>query len=109
MSSQDLKKDSGKPKFHLLPLEDLDDLVRVYEFGCEKYEEESWRQFAPTKENYNRIYSALMRHLAQWHKAHVEGEFSNDEESGLPTIAHVLWNAVMLTHMEKEERKNYED
>lgn len=92
----------AKCHFHLLPLADLEPLVRVYEFGAKKYEEESWRKIEPTEENINRIASALMRHIAEWQEHYqTTGEFATDEESGLPTMAHVMWNAVELMHLER--------
>lgn len=98
----ELKKDGGKVPMHLLPISDLEPLARVYEFGAKKYEEGSWRKIEPTQENINRIASALMRHIAEWQEHYqTTGEFATDEESGLPTMAHVMWNAVELMHLER--------
>lgn len=102
MNQKDLKKDQGKAPYHLLPLDVLEPLVRVYEFGTKKYAPNSWRQFEPTQENKNRMFSALMRHLAEWQSKTIKGECAIDEESGLPTIAHVVWNAVTLMHLEQQ-------
>lgn len=102
MNQKDLKKDQGKAPYHLLPLDVLEPLVRVYEFGTKKYAPNSWRQFEPTLENKNRMFSALMRHLAEWQSKTIKGECAIDEESGLPTIAHVVWNAVTLMHLEQQ-------
>lgn len=103
MNQEELKKDKGKTPYHLLPLDVLEPLVRVYEFGTKKYAPNSWRMFEPTQENMDRMYSALMRHLAEWQKNNIEGKHAIDEESGLPTIAHVVWNAVTLMHLEKKK------
>lgn len=100
-----LKKDKGKTPMHLLPLADLEPVARVYEFGCKKYSENSWRKIEATDENINRIFSALMRHLAEWQEKRVKGEEAIDEESGLTTISHVAWNAIMLLHLEEERVK----
>lgn len=102
MNQENLKKDQRKAPYHLLPLDVLEPLVRVYEFGTKKYAPNSWRQFEPTLENKNRMFSALMRHLAEWQSKTIKGECAIDEESGLPTIAHVVWNAVTLMHLEQQ-------
>ena len=101
----ELKKDKGKPKFHLLPLADMEEVVRVYELGCEKYEENSWRLIEPTDENINRILSALIRHIAEYQEKRAKGEEAVDEESGLHTVAHIAWNAIMLNHLEREKNE----
>lgn len=102
LEGDELKKDGGKVPMHLLPISDLEPLARVYEFGAKKYEEGSWRKIEPTQENINRIASALMRHIAEWQEHYqTTGEFATDEEIGLPTMAHVMWNAVELMHLER--------
>lgn len=103
--TKELKKDAGKPKFHLLPLHDLEDVVRVYEFGCKKYSENSWRKIEANTENKNRIVSALLRHLAEWQEKTIAGEKAVDDESGLPIVSHIAWNAIMLLHLEKGSEK----
>lgn len=91
------RKDN-KPRWELLPLEVIEEAVKVYTFGAEKYEANSWQRLENGKERY---YAALMRHLVAWRK----GE-KVDEESGLSTLAHVLWNSIALLWFEMNDGKN---
>jgi hypothetical protein len=80
------KHDSGKPDYTLLPLTELEGVVRVLEFGQEKYARDSWKQ---TPDGYRRYLAAAMRHLAD--------ELSKDDidiESGLPVIDHAITDLI---------------
>ena len=79
---------NGKPRWELLPLPDLEDVVKVYTFGAEKYGVGTWREL---DDPINRYSAALMRHLVSFQRGE---EF--DEESGLPALAHMAWNAIAM-------------
>lgn len=105
-SRKDDRKDN-KPMWELLPLSDLEDVVKVYTFGAKKYAPNSWRNLPDGMERYK---AALLRHLVAFDKGE---EF--DEESQLPALAHMAWNAIamlaiwhdkMKTMKEKELRHN---
>jgi hypothetical protein len=84
------KEDAGKTKWSLLPMKALEQVVKVFEFGCSKYARDSWRKgFA-----YSDIYDAALRHLTDWW----EGEDIEDE-SKLYTISHAAWNVLILVHL----------
>lgn len=89
------RKDN-KPRWELLPIETLEEVVKVYTFGAEKYAENSWQKLENGKERY---YAALMRHLVAWRK----GE-KVDEESQLHPLSHVIWNAIALLWLEMNNK-----
>ena len=86
----------GKLRWELLPLDLMEKVVEVYDFGAKKYAPETWKQLADGE---NRYRAALLRHLT----AHYKGEL-RDPESGLLHTQHLAWNAIALLYfaMEKE-------
>ena len=75
-----VKHDSDKPRFSLLPLKQVWDIVAVLEFGAKKYTPCGWQK-VPDAEN--RYFDAAMRHLCAWRS----GE-KRDPETNLPHLAH---------------------
>ena len=75
-----VKYDSAKPRFSLLPLKQVWDIVAVLEFGAKKYAPDNWQK-VPDAEN--RYFDAAMRHLCAW----CSGE-KRDAETNLPHLAH---------------------
>ena len=92
-----LKYDSGKLRWDLLPLDQVEKIVEVYTFGATKYADNSWQNLT---NGYNRYKAALMRHLV----AHEKGE-TTDPESKLPHLAHVAWNAIALMYFAEKDGK----
>lgn len=82
-----LRYNKGKLRWSLLPWDALKVLVQVYEKGAEKYAPRNWERGM----SYTSVYDCLQRHLFAWWS----GE-SRDAESGLPHLAHVVWNALAL-------------
>jgi hypothetical protein len=87
------KFDKEKDRWDLLPLECVEDVVKILTFGAEKYGPDNWQNVTPFEDRY---YSALMRHLVAWRK----GE-KIDPESKLPHLAHAMCNLVFLSWGEK--------
>lgn len=87
---QSVKNDykDHKLRWDLLPIETIENLVKVYSFGAEKYSENSWQNLPNFWERYK---AAMLRHLCALEK----GELI-DSESGLPHTSHLMWNAVAL-------------
>jgi hypothetical protein len=79
---------SGKVDFSLLPLCTLEDECRVWEYGKRKYAAWNWAKGMP----WSVAFACMMRHMSAWQR----GE-ENDQESGLPHIAHAMCNLRMLT------------
>ena len=93
---QSIKADSGKPKLSLVPWGIVNYIAKVREYGVKKYgEKESWKEVEA-----ERYIDALLRHTI----AFAEDPTGNDEESGLPHIAHVACNVAFLCEFYKEGR-----
>ena len=73
------KDDTGKLPWHLLPGDALEEIVKVLQFGANKYAERNWE--AGMK--WSRPFAALMRHSWAWWR----GE-QLDKETGLSHLAH---------------------
>lgn len=98
------KKDLGKLPWHLLSEDMLEDVVKVLQFGREKYAENTWQNVGPDEYGNPplvRYQDALKRHLAAFNR----GE-TIDEESGLPALAHVACNALFIAWLEKHPECN---
>lgn len=68
----------------------LEGLAKVYEFGAKKYARDNWKKGL----TYLTLVASLMRHLLKF----LGGE-NLDDESKLPHVSHVLWNAQILAEM----------
>ena len=92
--NQDAKRDAGKPRLTLVPLEIIRCIARVREYGTEKYKDkENWRKVEP-----ERYRDAAFRHFL----AYVENPEGVDDESGLPHLWHLACNIAFLCEMEKK-------
>ena len=89
------KQDEGKIQMSLVPSQIIKDIAKVRMYGCQKYSSPAnW----VTVEK-QRYIDALLRHLYQY----LDDNSAIDEESGLPTIAHVACNVAFLCEMERED------
>jgi len=79
---------NNKPKLSLIPFSTLADEARVWEYGAKKYAAHNWMRGM----DWSIPFECLMRHMAAWQA----GE-ENDQESGLPHLAHAMCNLRMLT------------
>lgn len=93
------KFDFGKHRYDLIPGDSLDELVKVYNYGAKKYEDENWRKGMSWK----RIFGALMRHSWAWFR----GE-DIDPESGLHHMAHAAWQCFTLLNYSRT-RPEFDD
>lgn len=84
------RHNKGKPGFHLLPLDALQEICSVYDFGANKYAPWNWAKGL----SWSDTQASLLRHLAAWSI----GE-ERDSESGLPHDVHIAWNAITLVAM----------
>lgn len=83
-----IKYDTDKPRWDLLPLDIIEELVKILTHGSKKYADNNWKFVRPFR---NRYFAAMMRHIKAWQKGEVF-----DKESGLPTMAHVMCNVMFL-------------
>jgi len=77
----------GKTQLSLIPPFSMEQLGKVLTFGAEKYDRNNYRKGM----KWSTVIDSLERHLNDFKAGR-----DIDEESGLPTMAHVLCNAVFL-------------
>ena len=82
-----------KLRWELLPLEDVEDIVRVYTAGAKKYGPDQWQNLP---DGIRRYKAALLRHLVEFDKGN-----EIDEETGCRHLAAVAWNAIAMLHISK--------
>ena len=89
------KYDEGKPRPSLVPVEGIEAIMQVREYGMRKYgDAEDWRSIAP-----ERWHDALLRHVLHiW-----DNPLAIDDESGLPALWHVITNAAFLCAAYKDD------
>lgn len=91
----------GKPRWELLPLDAIEEIVRVYTMGAGKYADDAWKTIPDA---HRRYLAALFRHIA----AYERGE-RKDKESGLSHLAHAAWNAIAILWLDMHgDDKNQE-
>lgn len=83
-----VKHDSGKLRYDLLPVEPIEKIVEILDYGCQKYGPNRWQNLDDFD---NRYYAAAMRHLTAWRKGELK-----DEESKLSHLAHAACNLIFL-------------
>ena len=91
------KYDDGKPRPSLVPVEAIEAIMHVREFGKAKYADaEDWRKVPREK-----WLDALLRHVLNiW-----DNPLALDDESGLPALWHVITNAAFLCAAYKNDMK----
>jgi hypothetical protein len=90
MESKKNDRQDDKLRWDLLPLETIEEIVKVYHAGAKKYGENTWQNLP---DGYNRYKGAMFRHLV----LHEKGEVF-DEETGCRHLAQVAWNAIAMLH-----------
>lgn len=86
------KKD--KLDWSLVDFDSISELVKVLEFGANKYEKDGWRKGI----KYSDLISAMMRHLIKIKEIDIK-----DEESLLNHTGHIMANAMFLEWMIKNK------
>ena len=86
-----------KLRWELLPLEDVEDIVRVYTAGAKKYGPDQWQNLPDGMRRYK---AALLRHLVEFDKGN-----EIDEETGCRHLAQVCWNAIAMLHISKQQKQ----
>jgi hypothetical protein len=90
-----VKYDKDKPKWNLLPWDEVEDVVKVLTFGAKKYAPDNWKFVDDAN---NRYMDAAMRHLV----AHQQGE-SRDYESNESHIAHAICCLLFMLWHDKND------
>lgn len=84
-----------KLRWELLPMAEIEDLVKVYTFGALKYAPDSWQELPDGLKRYS---AAALRHMCEFSKG-----TPLDSETHLPHLAHLVWNAVAMLYLWKKE------
>ena len=93
--SQAAKADAGKLDLTLVPLQIIEDIAEVREYGNKKYgDPDNWKTV-----EINRYKAALFRHFL----AYLRDPKGVDKESGIKHYKHMACNMAFLCEMEKEE------
>lgn len=91
------KYGASKPQPSLVPYDAIAWLARVLEYGAAKYARGNWQKLDSEADRI-KLLDALERHVGEFKNGLANGEkLTLDGESKMPTIAHVLCNAVFLT------------
>ena len=83
-----------KLRWDLLPLNEIEDIVKVYTKGAEKYGDNNWKKLDNA---YDRYKGAMLRHLVEYEKGN-----SIDKETGCLHLAQVAWNAIAMLYFSKK-------
>ncbi len=81
------EKGRKEERLELIPVEPKDELARVYNFGCKKYDVNNYLKGY----DWSLSIGALLRHISAWQN----GE-DKDPESGLHHLAHASWHCFAL-------------
>lgn len=93
-----LKNDflDDKLRWDLLPVESVEEIVKILSFGAKKYGPDNWQYLKNAEDRY---YAALMRHIVAWRK----GE-EIDSDSGERHLAHAATNLIFLLYLTKNKK-----
>jgi len=96
-----VKHDFSKPAMSLLPMKDLEGVVRVLEFGAKKYARGDW---AYVEDGAFRYLDAGLRHAGELTNATTIEELRVlDYESNLPAIDHAICSLIFARHFIMKE------
>lgn len=84
-----------KLRWDLLPMEDVEQVVKVLHAGAKKYGPNNWKNLPDA---YQRYKGAMFRHLVE-----VEKGNAIDEDTGCFHIAQVVTNALFMLHVKRKE------
>lgn len=94
--NQEAKADAGKHRPTLVPVELINAVAAVREYGCRKYADpDNWKRVEP-----QRYKDALYRHWL----AYLGGE-EFDRESGLPHMWHIATNVSFIIALEEQAKQ----
>lgn len=100
---QALRANKGKPRLSLLPMDVLEPIVKVLEFGAQKYA--AWNFAEGEGLSWTEVSESLQRHLNAWNS----GE-DIDPESGESHLGHIGCNLFFLLYYNKyKERYGVKD
>lgn len=87
-----------KLRWDLLPLKEIEEIVKVYTAGSKKYGDNTWQKLPNGMARYR---AALLRHLVEYEKGNTV-----DEETGCKHLAQVAWNAIAMLYLSEQKKEN---
>jgi len=91
----------GKPRLSLVPIELMENMARVYEYGLIKYERDSWRSFTPEQVNACLV-DAAIRHVMAY-----AGGQRYDPQSKLHHLSSAAWNCQTIQIITERDHATY--
>ncbi len=98
MNDHGRKFDIGKARWELLPWKEVEEIVKVLNFGALKYEVDNWKRVPNGRERY---FGALIRHMV----AYENGE-QLDPETNLSHLSHAGCCLLFLIWFQNNEEKH---
>ena len=89
------KYDGDKPRWDLLPLDSVEQVVDVLTYGAKKYAPDNWKIVGDYRRRY---YAAAMRHIVAWWRGEII-----DPETGMHHLAHAVCCLLFLIEREGED------
>lgn len=96
-----IKHDQDKLPWELLPWDAVREVVRVLQFGKQKYSARNWERGIA----YSRLYAAAVRHLSSWFQ---DGE-DKDPETGISHLAHASCCVLFMLAFHVRGNKDVDD
>jgi len=93
-----IKYDAAKKRWSLLPLQEVEDIVAVLEFGAQKYSPDNWKFVPNAKQRY---FDAMIRHMMAWW-----GGEKDDQESGMRHLAHAGCCLLFLMWLDRNDEES---
>jgi len=84
---------AGKVRHDLIAPWALNEVAKVYTYGCQKYDDDNWWKGLKWKKD---VFGCILRHIWKWFR----GE-RYDDESGVHHLAHAAWNCFTLMSYER--------
>ena len=96
-NQESIKNDiqDDKLRWDLLPLEEIEEVVKVFHAGAKKYGPNRWQNLPDA---YNRYKAAMFRHLMEVERGNIK-----DEDTGCLHMAQVVTNALFMLHIKMKE------
>jgi len=98
MQPKGKKHDAEKPRWDLMPLRVLEEVVEVLTLGSKKYSDGNWQRVPNARRRY---FAAALRHLTAWQA----GE-KTDRESGKNHLSHAMCCLIFLRWFDDQKTKS---
>jgi hypothetical protein len=92
-----VKYDDTKIRYSLIPLDSLQEVVKVLEFGAKKYAPDNWKYVDDAEARY---WDAAMRHIVAY-----KLEDKTDSETGLSHLAHAICCLLFLINFDNSQQE----